>query len=330
MSFGSSDGVTLIAMARRLSRPERERARDRLERFVLRSRKVMAHSLIRDRMKLLQAVADGTFKFQVTKDPETGEREQRFLLELPDEEALESFAARLRPFTIRDERVYWEAVLDAIADLTPQDLLDEVIDIEDLRKVFADITTGKKSAQAYYVMTDSGQLSDMELADLWLNSDALHAQVINSAVGKELGLDERFRAAAGVYARLGAAVSSALALITYLVGEGVLELDQSVFSERVLAETSVNDVMAVGYSAPAGSTPMPTDMSEFTSLDPNWRPIWEEFEEIIEARKVEAEQRERAASPCRRCRGTGAVQFRGPLTAFGSNYDAYLYNQWSR
>lgn len=75
---------------------------------------------------------------------------------------------------------------------------------------------------------------------------------------------------------------------------------------------------------------MPTDMSELTSLDPNWRPIWEEFEEIIEARKVEAEQRERAANPCQHCRGTGAVHFRGPLTAFDSNYDAYLNNQWSR
>lgn len=316
-------------MARRLSRPERERARDRLERFVLRSRKVMAHSLIRDQMKLLQAVADGTFKFKVTKDPETGEREQRLLLELPDEEALESFAARLRPFTIRDERVYWEAVLDAIADFTPQDLLDEVINVEELRKAFADITTGKKSAQAYFVMTDRGQLTDMELADLWLNSDALHGQVINSAVGNELGLDERFRAAAGVYARLGAVVSNTLALITHLVHEGVLDLDQSVFTERVLAETSVDDVMAGGYSAPAGSTPMPTDMSEVTSLDPNWRPIWEEFEEIIEARSVEAEQSERAASPCRHCRGTSGVQFRGSLTAFDSEYDAYLWQRWS-
>jgi hypothetical protein len=315
-------------VARRLSRPERERARDRLERFVLRSRKVMAHSLIRDQMDLLQSVADGSFKVKVTKDSETGDREQRFLLELPNEEALESFAARLRPFTIRDERVYWEAVLDAIADLTPQVLLDEVLDIEDLRKVFADITTGKKSAQAYYMMTDSGQLTDMELADLWLNSDALHAQAINSAIGNELGLDERFRAAAGVYARLGAIVSNTLALITHLVREGVLELDQSVFTERVLAETSVDDVMAGGYSAPAGSTSMPTDMSEVTDLDPNWRPIWEEFEEIIEARTAEAEQRERAASPCRHCRGVDGFQFRGPLTAFDSQFDTSQYKQW--
>lgn len=193
-------------MSRRLSRPERERARDRLERFVLRARKVMAHSLIRDQMELLQVVADGNFKFGVSKDPETGEL--RFLAELPAEEALESFAARLRPFTMREERVYWELALDAIADLTPQDLLDEVFDIEGLRTMFADITARKKSAQAYFVMTDSGQLTDMELADLWLNSDALHAQAINSTVGNEVGLDERFRAAAGVYARLGAAVSN--------------------------------------------------------------------------------------------------------------------------
>ncbi len=275
-------------------------------------------------------MADGTFKFQVAKDSETGERELRFLLELPPEEALESFAVRLRPFTLRDERVYWELVLDAIADLAPQELLDEVLDIEGLWKMFDDITKRKKSAQAYFVMAESGQLTDMELADLWLNADAMHAQVIESAVGNELGLDERFRAAAGVYARLGAAVSNTYALIAHLVREGVLEIEQSVFTERVLAETNVDDVMAGGYSAPAGSTPMPADMSELTALDPTWRPMWEEFEEIIEARRFEAERRERAASPCRHCRGTGGVQFRGPLTAFDSEYDAYLYRCWSR
>ena len=84
---------------------------------------------------------------------------------------------------------------------------------------------------------------------------ALHARAINSTVGNEVGLDERFRAAAGVYARLGAAVSNTLALITHLVREGVLKLDPSVFTERVLAETSVDDLMVGGYSAPAGSIP---------------------------------------------------------------------------
>ena len=40
------------------------------------------------------------FKVETIKDPETGTYEQRLLVELPPEEAFESFAARVRPFTI--------------------------------------------------------------------------------------------------------------------------------------------------------------------------------------------------------------------------------------
>jgi hypothetical protein len=135
----------------RLSRPEREKRRDRLERFVLRARKVMAHSLVRDQMELLQAVANGTFKVRVEKDPETGERELRTLMELPPEEAFESFAARLRPFTMRDEPVYWENVLDAIEDLAPQQIRDEILDVGELRAAFVGVTQSKKQSQAYSV-----------------------------------------------------------------------------------------------------------------------------------------------------------------------------------
>ena len=117
-------------------------------------------------------------------------------------------------------------------------------------------------------------------------SDALHAQVITSAVGKDLGLDERYQAAAGVYARLGAAVNATYNMIAHLVRDGLLDLDKAVFTERMLAETSIDMPMVGGYSAPVGSAPMPSDMSDTSELDPKvWRPIWEEFEEIIEARK---------------------------------------------
>src|SRR5271165_1600706 len=287
---------------------------ERLERFVLRARRVMAHSLIRDHMDLLQELADGTFKVKVMKNPEPGDREQRLLLELPPEEAFESFAARLRPFTIRDEPVYWELVLDAVADLTPQEIRDEVIDLEGLRAAYDDATQGKNTAQAYSVITENGQLTDLQLADLWMYSDALHAQVITSAVGKDLGLDERYQAAAGVYARLGAAVNATYNMIAHLVREGLLDLDKAVFTERMLAETSIDMPMVGGYSAPVGSAPMPSDMSDTSELDPKvWRPIWEEFEEIIEARK-----KEKAADRCPQCRGTGGVQIRWPNTTFDS------------
>jgi hypothetical protein len=325
-------GDSLRVVPRRLSRPERDKACDRLERFVLRARRVMAHSLYREHMDLLQEVADGTFKIKTIKNTETGDYEQRLLMELPPEEAFESFAARLRPFTIRDEPVYWENVLDAIEGLTPQETLDEVIDIGQLREAWAGVTQGKKTAQAYYVITQNGQLTDKQLAEDWLNSDALHAQVINSAVGNDLDLDERYQAAAGVYARLGAAVNSTYIVIKHLVDEGPLNLSKDVFTKPVTATTSIDVPLVGGYSAPAGSTAMPTDLVDPLDLNPEaWRPIYEQFEQIIKAKEeAEAKAKEGEANQCPHCRGTGGVQIRLPYTSFASMYDVYLAKQWSR
>lgn len=313
----------------RLSQVERERARDRLQRFVLRARRVMAHSLVQEHMDLLQEVAHGTFKIKTIKDAETGEYEQRLLMELPPEEAFESFAARLRPFTIRDERVYWENVLDAIQGLTSQEVLDDVIDIEQLREAWAGVTQGRKTAQAYSVITENGQLTDKELANDWLNSDALHAQAISSAVGNDLDLDHRYQAAAGVYARLGAAVNATYNVIAYLVREGLLDLDEAVFTERVTAETSIDMQLAGGYSAPVGSTPMPTDLVDPLDLDPAWTPIYEDFEDIIEAKR-ENEAKEAEAAKCPETRGTGGVRIRWPDGKVTTARWVYQAESWSR
>jgi hypothetical protein len=94
-------------------------------------------------------------------------------------------------------------------------------------------------------------------------------------------------------------VSNTYTLLAHLVQEGALELDQSAFTERALAETSVDDPMVGAYSAPAGPTPMPT----------GWR-----------GRRVLA-----GGAGVRRGYAVHTV-----LTAFDSEYDVYLYGQWSR
>lgn len=248
--------------------------RDRVERFVLRARKVMAHSLVREQMELLADLASGTIKVNVLVDKKTGESEHRVLMELPPEEAFESFAARLRPFTMRKETVYWEVVLDALESLLSEETLAEVVAIDDLRKHWSNVVDGSQMAQAYYVVTEKGKLTDVQLADLWLNSDALHTQLIQSAVGKDLSLNQRYQAAAGVYARIGACVNNTYYLINHLVKEGLLELDPSVFTVPVIAETTI-DMPSQIYSAEVGAE-MPADLS---NLDPEvWKPIHEDIE----------------------------------------------------
>ena len=245
--------------------------RDRLRRFVLRSRKVMAHSLVHDHPELLKDAAKGTITVHVEWNQKTGDGKHRLQMTLPPEEQFESFAARIRPFTIGKEPVYWSSVLDALEKLLSAETLAELVDIDGLRAHWQERVEGSKVAQAYYVITENGTITDMKLADLWLNSDALHTQQIQSAIGKDMSLTERYKAAAGVYSRIGVCVEDSLWLISYLVGEGLLDIDKSAFTDPILADTEIDMELVQAYCAPVGAVPMPTDLAE---IDTNkWTPM---------------------------------------------------------
>lgn len=86
-----------------------------------------------------------------------------------------------------------------------------------------------------------------------------------------------YRAAAGVFARIGACVDYTLFLISYLQGAGLIQLDYAVFTEPVTAQSNV-DIEVKAYVAEVGSTPMPTTLDE---LDLSaWRPVHEDIELI--------------------------------------------------
>ncbi|BBX53143.1 hypothetical protein GCM10009645_54070 [Mycolicibacterium poriferae] len=239
--------------------------KERVERFVLRARRLMEHSLVREQSALLTDLAKGTVRMQVTVNPKTVEGEQRIQIELPPEEAFESFAARMRPFTMSKEPVYWENALDALESLLSKETLTEFVDMESLREHWKSVVTGRKIAQAYFVVTDEGEMTDFQLAELWLNSDALHTQLIQSAVGKELSLSQRYQAAAGVYSRIGAVANHTYHFISYLVHAGLLQLDPEVFTAAVMAETSI-DMPAEVYSSAVGAG-LPTDLSNLDPMD---------------------------------------------------------------
>jgi hypothetical protein len=118
--------------------------RVRLEKFVLRARKVLEHSLIREHIDPMNELASGTIRVRVLVNTETGESEHRIQMELPPEEAFESFAARLRPFTTRDEPIYWEVVIDALENSLSQEALAEVVDIDGLRDHGSNVLQGVK------------------------------------------------------------------------------------------------------------------------------------------------------------------------------------------
>lgn len=79
---------------------------------------------------------------------------------------------------------------------------------------------GSMVAQACYVITQTGTITDKELADQWLNCDALHTQLIQSAIGKGMSLTDRYKAAVGVYSRIGVYVENPLWLVRCWSGAG--------------------------------------------------------------------------------------------------------------
>ncbi|GAB5000761.1 hypothetical protein MAHJHV64_10860 [Mycobacterium avium subsp. hominissuis] len=258
--------------------------RGRVQRFILRARKVTEHSLVRERVPLLNKLLTGQFDLRVQQNLKTGEASHTLVLELPPEELFESFAARLRPFTIPKEPVYWVPVLNSLERLLTRETRTELVDIQSLREEWKKVVEGTGAAQAYYVMTDSGHVTDFKLANEWLNSDALHTQVAQTAVARELGLNERYYAAACVFSRLGYWVEYTLSFIAYLHGAGLVELDASAFTEPVVADGMI-ERPTKAYCVPLGGAPMPTDMSELDLT--KWKPVHEDPEimALIERRR---------------------------------------------
>ena len=79
-----------------------------LNRFVLRGRRIEAHSLASDR-RVLSSLSDFTVTGHINLDGTMVMRRS-----LPDEEAFESLAARVRPVLVKTELVHHSRVLSAI------------------------------------------------------------------------------------------------------------------------------------------------------------------------------------------------------------------------
>src|SRR5688572_4273804 len=116
---------------------------DVLSRFVLRARRIAAHSLVQDRAKL-RSHASGTFKGTLDM---TGKL--TMVQELPDdEEAFESLAARLRPLTVRSEPIYFVKVFAALESVQSAEYQDR---IAALRDAWADTEIQGSQVQAFSV-----------------------------------------------------------------------------------------------------------------------------------------------------------------------------------
>ncbi|MCT1353205.1 MULTISPECIES: hypothetical protein [Gordonia] len=146
-----------------------------IEGFLLRVRRIMAHSLIREQADLMARLHDGTVQISVTRNVKTGDESHRIKIEYPPEEAMESLASRVRPLVLAREPIYCVKVLDALEEVVGTDALDEEIDPDWWRDSWRTIIDGSGEAQAYLVGTASGQITDRKLMYAWIYGDLVHA-----------------------------------------------------------------------------------------------------------------------------------------------------------
>ncbi|GCA97396.1 hypothetical protein [Mycolicibacterium sp. NCC-Tsukiji] len=244
-----------------------------IEGFLLRTRRVMAHSLIREQAALMSKLHSGQVTIWVTVNTKTGEESHRLQVEYPPEEALESLASRVRPLILSGEPIYYAKALDALEQLVGTEALNEEIDLAWWRDYWRAVIDANLAAQAYWVATPSGTTTDRKLMYAWLYGDVIHAQSPRSPVIRDLSLDQRYYAAAPGIARICDRVIYTHIMLMGLIDKGLLTVDPEVLSEAVVVtKTSVDEDVTVRVSDVG--TPVPDDLTSVgpAALDPAvWR-----------------------------------------------------------
>lgn len=238
-----------------------------IEGFLLRTRRVLSHSLIREHAALMSKLHTGEFKIAVTVNTKTGEESYRLQAEYPPEEALESLASRVRPLILRAEPIYYEKALNALEELVGTEKLNEEIDLAWWHQYWREVIDANLNAQAYLVVTINGKTTDRKLMYEWLYGDLIHAKARRSPVICDLSIDERYYAAAPGIARICDRVTNTQLMIKALIDKGLLTVAPEVLADDVVVTTTTVNRPVQAYTADVGA-PLPADLEK---LDPE---VW--------------------------------------------------------
>lgn len=238
-----------------------------LERFVVRARRVQAHSLVQDGSVGKYAKTQMIVSFSMT----TGAVTIKDVV-VPDEEAFESLTTRLRPFIVQSEPIYLPNVFSAIRSFMPEGALGEKD--EDLEKALISAEQRfehrfrGQDVETYAVQLldeegnpESGYVSDAVMAGSWLYTDTVHADPHGEkAEGKKFGYRARYRAASPFFCELAILIVSMLNIVKALVEKGYLSISDTAWSEPVTyaeaEETAGKKVVDSSvYVFPVGTVP---------------------------------------------------------------------------
>ena len=244
-----------------------------LRRFVLRARRVQAHSLVQSWDKLLYH-AGGEFHVQIDASGRTS-----ITRRLPsDEEVFESLASRVRPLTVKSEPVYYVKVFDAIDRALSNADVDEShrARLGELRGSWEAAEIQGTQTQAYAVQsaridgTDATNLvSDTQLAAAWLYADLVHADAQGpKQEALAFPLRERYAAAVRLFSHLAALTVATLRAVEVLRDSGELAIEGSPWDEDLVVGESEFVQEARVFVAPPGSA-MP-DLRDSLALGEEW------------------------------------------------------------
>lgn len=237
---------------------------DEIDRFVLRARRVEAHSLAADRTKLKE-LGQFTITGNIALDGAMVVRRA-----LPNEELFESLAARVRPLLLKRESIHYNKLLDAIeervggADL-PADKETTVRErLAALRREWSRFDTDTANVLGFAVQSSSldgadatPQVSDTQLAAAWLYGDVVHVDLQGKkSEGQLLPVKERFSAAVMYFSLVADLTLTTLNAVRRLHEMGVIELASQVLDDEVVVGTDELVDEATAFIASV-DTPMP-------------------------------------------------------------------------
>ncbi|MFV8050376.1 hypothetical protein [Mycobacterium sp. 48b] len=208
----------------------------------------------------------------MTVNTKTGEETYRKRVEYPSEEALESLASRVRPLILSGEPIYYAKALDALEELVGTDTLNEEIDPAWWRQYWAQVVDANLEAQAYWVETPNGRITDRKLMYAWLYGDVIHAKARRSPVIRDLDINQRYYAAAPGIARICDRVIFTQIMIDGLIEKGLLTVDPNVLSDDVVVTTTTVDEPVIVRVSDVGA-PVPSDLTTVgpSAFDPE---VW--------------------------------------------------------
>lgn len=223
-----------------------------LERFVLRARRIAAHSLVaNDELADLKTIR---WTLRGSDDGPT-----TMAWTPPDEERFESLAARLRPLILGRESIHYASVIQALRVVVKgEPELNEKLDT--LNEEWASYDLNDLRERSFTVQSvipgesRSITTADGVLAAGWMYADLVHADPLH---GKEKSLNfplrERFHAAVHLFANIASVTLATLDFVDSVRDHPLMKLSPSVWSDEVRIDVDMFEREVSAYVAPMGT-----------------------------------------------------------------------------